>query len=349
MKELNDVEIRWLEAFAKTHDFFASFLLHYNLKNCLSNNQYYWLHLYINQAEEHGDILLNAEDVKFLEEKSDINDKLRELLTSYEDKGYLEKLFYREFLDLKTKITGKIEVGEPLERPFKHQVVKIPCPHCSFLCSPQIQFCSKCGEPLPKLEQFDIYSGASDIPDVDYTERNIIHSLEKSINKSIPLKEDFSASSTCYIKEDDEITGLSLFKCGLNIMPREIIKIKSLKHLALRRNDFVTLPKNIGFLSNLEYLDLRLNSLKTLPRAIGLLLKLENLNISSNNLVEIPESVGELLMLKNLNLNNNKLKKVPESIINLQSLEKLSLRANFWIEIPQLIEDLKLQGVKVLI
>jgi len=57
MKELAEKEIRWLEAFTKKHEFFASFLLHYKLKNSLSNNQYYWLHLYINQAEEGGDNL----------------------------------------------------------------------------------------------------------------------------------------------------------------------------------------------------------------------------------------------------------------------------------------------------
>jgi len=61
MKELTDTEIPWLEAFAKKHEFFASFLLHYKLKNGLSNNQYYWLHLSINQAEEHGDILLTTD------------------------------------------------------------------------------------------------------------------------------------------------------------------------------------------------------------------------------------------------------------------------------------------------
>jgi len=55
MKELTDTEIQWLEAFAKTHEFFASFLLHYKLKQYLSNNQYYWLYLYINQAEEDND------------------------------------------------------------------------------------------------------------------------------------------------------------------------------------------------------------------------------------------------------------------------------------------------------
>ena len=40
MKELTDREIQWLEAFAKNHEFFASFLLHYKLKNHLANNQY---------------------------------------------------------------------------------------------------------------------------------------------------------------------------------------------------------------------------------------------------------------------------------------------------------------------
>ena len=349
MKELTDTEIQWLEAFAKTHDFFASFLLHYKLKNCLSNNQYYWLHLYINQAEENGDTLLNAEEIKFLEENSENDEKLRELLKIFEEKGYLENLFYKEFLDLKTAITGKIEEEKPVESPLKHKVVKLPCPHCSFLCSPQIQFCSKCGEPLPKLDELLEESGTSDIFTVDYTERNIIHSLEKLINRPIPLKEEFNVSVTCYIKEEDKITGLSLFKCGLNILPREILKIKSLKNLALRRNNLENLPKNVGFLSNLEYLDLRLNSLKKLPRAIGLLLKLENLNLSSNNLVEIPDSIGELLMLKNLNLKNNKLRNLPECIVNLKNLEKLNLKANYWISVPEGVEKLKEGGLQIIL
>ncbi len=74
--------------------------------------------------------------IKFLEENSETNEKLRELLKLYEDKGYLENRFYKEFLDLKTVITGKIEEDKPVERPFKHKIVKILCPHCSFLCSP---------------------------------------------------------------------------------------------------------------------------------------------------------------------------------------------------------------------
>ena len=349
MRELTEREIQWLEVFAKNYEFFASFLLHFKLKKHLANNQYYWLILYINQAEENGDILLTAEEITFLEEKSGKNEKLRGLLEIYNNKGYLENLKYKEFLSLKTEIMGKVGEAKPKDSTFKHKVVKIPCPHCNFLCSPQISHCSKCGEPLPKLEIFDGSVGVSDISDVDYTERNIIFALEKLIDKTIPLKEKFDTTSTCYVKEGDEITGLSIFNCGLNTFPSEILRIKSLKNLALRRNNLNDLSKSIGFLSNLEWLDLRINKLETLPNAIGLLYRLKNLNISSNNLTTIPDSIGDLLTLKRLNLSNNKLKSVPECIENLTCLETLNLKANYWISIPDSIEKLKEQGLQILL
>jgi len=349
MKELIDREIQWLEAFAKNHEFFASFQLHYKLKKHLANNQYYWLRLYINQAEENGDALLNPEELTFLKDNSRNDEKLRELMEIFKDKGYLENLKYQEFLSLKTKMTGEAGELKPKDSIFKHKVVKVPCPHCNFLCSPQISHCSKCGEPLPKLEKLNGSIGASDIPDMDYTERNIIFALEKLIEKPIPLKEKFETNSTCYVKDRDEITGLSIFNCGLSTFPSEILRIKSLKHLALRRNRLNDLPKNIGFLSNLEWLDLRINELERLPNAIGLLYKLKNLNFSSNNLTTIPESIGELLTLKKLNLSNNKLKSVPECIENLNCLETLNLKANYWISIPKSIEKLKEQGLHIII
>ena len=113
MKELTEKEIQWLEAFAKRHEFFASFLLHYKLKNHLSNNQYYWLRLYINLAEENGDTLLTAEEVTFLEEKSQNDESLRELMEINKDNGYLENLKYKKSLSLKTEMMGDIgEIGE---------------------------------------------------------------------------------------------------------------------------------------------------------------------------------------------------------------------------------------------
>lgn len=290
MKELTDEEQKWLEIFAKKHEFFKPFLKQYKIEAHLTKTQYYWLNLFV---------------------------KLSEADNSKTRKKY-----------------------------FKQSIIRIPCPHCTFLCLPQT-YCPKCGEPLPIIEEFFKMIGDSEISSIDYVEKNIIHSLEKQINKQIPLKEKFDINSTCYIKEDEEITGLSLYKCELNFFPSEILRLKSLKHLALRTTTFTTVMKEVGLLSNLEYLNLRINKLKQLPASIGLLSNLQYLNLSSNALMELPKSIGKLMMLKELNLSNNKLNNVPESIGDLNSLEILNVKANYWMKLPESIIKLKEQGLQV--
>ncbi|MBA7601903.1 hypothetical protein ES703_08987 [subsurface metagenome] len=291
MKELTDKEQKWLEIFAKNHEFFKPILDQYKIEAHLSKTQYYWLNLFV---------------------------KLSEADNSKTRKKY-----------------------------FKQSIIRIPCPHCTFLCSPQIKYCPNCGDPLPIIEELFKMIGDSEISSIDYVEKNIIHSLEKQINKPIPLKEKFDINSTCYVKEDEEIAGLSLYKCELNYFPSEILRLKSLKHLALRRNNITTLLKEIGLLSNLEYLNMRINKLKQLPASIGLLSNLQYLNLSSNALMELPKSIGKLIMLKELNLRNNKLTKIPESIGDLNSLEILNVEANYWMKLPESIKKLKEQGLQV--
>ena len=239
------------------------------------------------------------------------------------------------------------EDSEARNNYIRQIIVKIPCPHCNFLCSPQIQYCPKCGEPLPRINEISQIIGLSDIQEVDHLVKKIINSLEKQIHRPILLNDNFYISSTCYVKGNEDITSLSLSNCKLDHFPREILKLTSLKHLALRRNNITSLLSNIGFLSDLEYLNLRLNKLKTLPSSIGLLSKLKYLNLSSNNLMEIPESIGNLGSLKELNLSSNKLKNIPDSIGNLKSLEKLNIKANFWINLPERIVRLNEQGLQI--
>ena len=86
------------------------------------------------------------------------------------------------------------------------------------------------------MEKWDELARTSDISNENYVEKNIINSLEKLIDKSIPLVEEFSKSSTCYTKEGEDFTGLSIYNCVLKSFPHEILRLKSLKHLALRRN-----------------------------------------------------------------------------------------------------------------
>ena len=291
MKELTDKEQKWLEIFAKKHEFFKPFLEQYKTEAHLTKTQSYWLNLFVKLSEAD-------------------NSKIR-------------------------------------KKYFKHSINRIPCPHCTFLYSPQIKYCPKCGEPLPIIEDYFKIICDSEISDIDYVEKNIIHSLEKQIYNPIPLKKKFDISSNCYVKEDEEITGLSLYKCELNYIPSEILKLKSLKHLALRRNNITMLMKEIGLLSNLEYLNLRINKLKQLPTSIGLLSNLQYLNLSSNGLMELPKSIGKLMMLKELNLSKNKLKKIPESIGDLNALEILNVKANYWMNLPESIIKLKEQGLKI--
>jgi Leucine-rich repeat (LRR) protein len=350
MKDLTEREVQWLNAFAKTQEFFNSFLLFYKVKNQLSNNQYYWLNLYINKAEEDGNEILTSDQIAFLEKHHDNNERVQQIFEAYLKSGFLNKNEYLELLNVKKEITGikKVKMNEiELEAKAETKIIKIPCPHCSFLCTPQTDFCLKCGEPLPKLEHLSQYKKSMEIVEKDYAEKNVIHSLEMHINRPIILKEEFNVSSLSYVKENDQITGLSLYNCGLEEFPIDIFKLKSLKHLALRRNNIKELPKSIGFLSNLEYLDMRINDLEHLPSAIGLLVNLKTLNLSSNKLKEIPDSIGDLLMLKLIDLSSNRLTTIPESIGNIEGLERLTIRANFWISIPKSIELLKKKGLKI--
>jgi len=143
MKELTDKEQKWLETFAKKHEFFKPFLERYKIEAHLTKTQYYWLNLFV---------------------------KLSEAENSKTRKKYV-----------------------------KQSIIKIPCPHCSFLCSPQIKYCPECGDPLPIIEEVFEMIGDSEITNINYVEKNIIHSLEKQINKQIPLKEKFDLNSMCYI------------------------------------------------------------------------------------------------------------------------------------------------------
>jgi hypothetical protein len=294
-------------------------------------------------------IKLNDNELAWLEKQAREDEFFSSLLVHYKLKAYLTpQQYYWLNLFIEHSDSADAEVNRPHTA---FSIVKVPCPHCNFLCSPQIKYCIKCGEPLPQVEQiFGSYdTSSSDIIEDNYFSKNIIHSLEKLTNKELPCKECFELSTRGYVKENDQIIAINLYNCALNSLPQELLKLPSLRYLALRRNSIKNLMNQIGFLTNLEYLDLRINKLKEIPQSIGLLTNLKTLNLSSNQLIEIPDSIGNLKSLKVLNLKNNKLKSVPKSILQLDNLEKLNLKANFWISNREIIDTLQQRGVEILI
>ena len=293
-------------------------------------------------------IKLTDNELAWLENRAKGDEFFSLLLAHYKLKAFLtSQQYYWLNLFIKSSDSG---VAEDHRANMASTIVKIPCPHCNFLCSPQIKYCTKCGEPLPKIEQI---FGSEDMSSLgiienNYLEKNIIHSIEKLTNKELPCKDCFDLSSRCYVKDDDQITAMSLYNCGLTVFPSELLKLPTLKYLALRRNSIKNLLKQIGFLTNLEYLDLRINKLQKIPHSIGLLTNLKTLNLSSNQLIELPDSIGNLKSLKVLNLKNNKLKNIPSSILDIDSLEKINIKANFWISNQDTIDALKERGVQVI-
>jgi len=291
---------------------------------------------------------LTNNELAWLEHRAKEDRFFSSLLAHYKLKAFLTpQQYYWLNLFIKHSDSGD---AEEKRLDMTSTIVKVPCPHCNFLCSPQIEYCTKCGEPLPKIEQIfgSQNTSSSNIIEDNYFEKNIIHSIKKLINKELPCKDCFEISSRCYVKEEEQITSMSLYNCGLTVFPSELLKLPTLKYLALRRNSIKNLINQIGFLTNLEYLDLRINKLQKLPTSIGLLTNLKTLNLSSNHLIELPDSIGNLKSLKVLNLKNNKLKSLPSSLLRLENLEKLNLKANFWISNQELIEQLKNKGIEVI-
>ena len=231
---------------------------------------------------------------------------------------------------------------------YYQKIVKILCPHCSFPCPPQIKYCSKCGEPLPEYRLSNDLDKSKSFLQNHTPEKNVISIIEREIQKPIPLLDKLKPNLTGYICENGDITGLSLFKCGLREIPLKVMMLKTLKKLFLRRNNIKELPESIGFLPDLELLDLRINEINKLPNSIGLLSKLKYLNLSSNYLFSLPSSIGNLSALTKLNLNNNKLKAIPDSLDNLMYLKELKIKANFWITLSESVKKLQNKGILIL-
>ncbi len=167
MRELKNEEQQWLKVFAQDNDFFKSLLEFYERNNYLTDKQFDCLARDIYKTEEEGDTVLDNDDLTFLKENAEDNEDLMELLETYEDNGFLDEYEYNQLIHLKYEFTKKnkgdkdIEVQKRFEPKITKRynkiipdkiIIRIPCPHCNSLCSPQVKFCKKCGEPLPRFK-----------------------------------------------------------------------------------------------------------------------------------------------------------------------------------------------------
>ena len=138
----------------------------------------------------------------------------------------------------------------------------------------------------------------------------------------------------------DRSTKLSLFECGINILPDNIDDLFDLTHLSISKNNLNTLPDSIVNLGhNLTKLDLSHNCLTSLPKNIGNLFILRELNLAGNKLCILPKSIGALTNLIFLDLNDNPLTDLStlQDLPNLETIRfmDVDLHRRYWTELSK--------------
>jgi len=167
MNDLTYREEQWLKKLAQDNKFFDSLLQYYENNYYLTNKQYNWLNRSINELEDNDEddiIILDKDDFRFLNKQAEYNDEFIEILEIYEENGYLNEYEYNQFIHLKYKhnkdnerdsidLNSTYNISSTKRDP-EHTIIRILCPHCYYRCSPQVNFCAKCGEPLKKIIRF---------------------------------------------------------------------------------------------------------------------------------------------------------------------------------------------------
>jgi hypothetical protein len=123
-------------------------------------------------------------------------------------------------------------------------------------------------------------------------------------------------------------TSINLSDKKLDVLPPEVLLLKSLMRIGLAGNRLDSLPLEFSTLSQLKYVNLKNNLLQEIPSALCQLTQLEILDVSKNQLVKLPDRPGFLMNVRVLNLSRNNLSKLPLWMGNMKNLEVLQVNKN---------------------
>ncbi len=188
-----------------------------------------------------------------------------------------------------------------------------------------------------KAKKIIIFKGAQ----ILQFEVNVLRKFENLLGKQFKLVNTVEYDTKMgFSVENQRITGIGFYNCGISTLPESIGNLKSLIYLSLGSNKLTTLPESIGNLTSLQRLLLRSNQLSTLPESISNLTSLKKLFLDSNQLTTLPESISNLTSLQTLYLSYNKFTTLPESIGQLSSLQTLWVDSNQLTTLPESIGNL---------
>ena len=127
----------------------------------------------------------------------------------------------------------------------------------------------------------------------------------------------------------------------LNVIPQEVLSMKTLRELWLCNNYITSIPSEIGDLRNLTTLSLKCNKVTSLPPEVCLLDKLQVLLLSNNKLSFLPNLFGRLRDLHTLDIASNEFNEFPGVLTELNQLVSLDLSENKISILPNSLVKLK--------
>lgn len=141
------------------------------------------------------------------------------------------------------------------------------------------------------------------------------------LRKGIPQwkQDEVYTYSHNYNFEDDKLTELYLSKMNITVIPDTISTFTNLKKIFFANNVINHLPDEMMELKKLTHLNLNNNMIKEIPESLENLERLENLQLANNQIREVPHNLVNLLNLKELNLANNEINNLSEGIEQLKN------------------------------
>jgi Leucine-rich repeat (LRR) protein len=122
---------------------------------------------------------------------------------------------------------------------------------------------------------------------------------------------------------------LNLQMLGLREIPKEALKLATLKELRLDMNSNLGMPRVFpAELKPIRTLSMRACGVATVPTSIAVLVRLTTLNLEDNYIESLPSSFTRMRALVDLNLAKNRLYSVPEGMASLTCLKRLILDGN---------------------
>ncbi len=210
-------------------------------------------------------------------------------------------------------------------------------------CSTYTNFYSKTYTSIDKntsnLHRLDLSNqNLTVLPDLSMIKD--LRMIDLSNNPKLDLQRVFEQLKLC-----KKIEILMLDSLAIEVLPKSIAQLSSLKQLSISYNPNLDIETMVNQINNLpiEFLNLKGNNIKVLPGNFSQIQSLKDLNLSHNNIADAEnyKIISKLPNLYSLWIDHNELTSLPKSIGKVNQIRFLYIDHNKLKELPTEMSAMK--------